>query len=378
MRAADAYIEKADTEYIRSKINIDSYRRPHDTRREGLKMEDEAEARRVQFTGRSSYIVNLPKKWVVEQGIRQGDLVFIYPQADGSLLLYPRRQPRPEGRDEASIRVDPHTSPDSLVRHLVSLYVGGYDVMRVYSEEGVTLAQKEAVKEIVRTRLVGTEVVSESADGMVVQVLLSFPQLPIEDALRRMATIATYMLRDAYRAVETLDRDLANIVIRSDDEVDRFSLYVIRQLVGAVADRAVLKDVGLSSPSDCLGYRVVVKSLERIADHAARVAHASLGLEEGLGEGLLAQLGELKELTTRALEASMASLFKRDYAEAEGVFDVVAKCRGLESVILSRAAGGKGDGVSVKLIVEDIRRCSEYAADIAEIVMNMTVRASSS
>ena len=38
-------------------------------------MEEKEETRKIQFTGKSSYIVSLPKEWVLDLGLKQGDQV---------------------------------------------------------------------------------------------------------------------------------------------------------------------------------------------------------------------------------------------------------------------------------------------------------------
>jgi phosphate uptake regulator len=86
-----------------------------------------------------------------------------------------------------------------------------------------------------------------------------------------MCLIAISMHEDAIKALQSMGKELAKEVIALDDEVDRFSLYVIRQLKAAVQSEAGMKNIGLSNQRDCLGYRVIVKSVERIADHACYI-----------------------------------------------------------------------------------------------------------
>ena len=333
------------------------------------------ETRRVQFTGRSSFILNLPKAWVIQNGISQGDVMSIATLPDGSLVVTPREATKANEKAEALVRVAPDAAADALVRRLVSLYIAGYATIRVVTEGGATLLQREMVKDLMRTRFVGTEIVSESAEGMTLQVLLSLPELSVKNAIRRMAVITTYMVRDAFQAAETLDGQLANSVIKADNEVDRFSLYVIRHLVSAVSSYSVLRELGLGSPAHCLGYRVVVKSVERIADHAVRMAETSLTLRGRFDGELLSELRSLRDLAVKAFEDSMAALFKEDYDQADRIFETVEKCRAVEAMILTRASeGDRADLASLRLMVEDLRRCAEYASDIAEVVLNMTVK----
>jgi phosphate uptake regulator len=65
------------------------------------------------------------------------------------------------------------------------------------------------------------------------------------------------------------DHELAVTIIKSDDEVDRFSLYILRNHVLAIQNVNTLQEIGLKDISDCLSYRVVVRGIERVADHAA-------------------------------------------------------------------------------------------------------------
>ena len=38
-------------------------------------MAEGEETRKIQFTGKSSYIVSLPKQWIMELGLKQGDQI---------------------------------------------------------------------------------------------------------------------------------------------------------------------------------------------------------------------------------------------------------------------------------------------------------------
>ena len=40
-------------------------------------MADKDQIRKIQFTGKSSYIVSLPKDWIKDQGLKQGDKVSV-------------------------------------------------------------------------------------------------------------------------------------------------------------------------------------------------------------------------------------------------------------------------------------------------------------
>ena len=337
------------------------------------KLKDE-ESRKIQFTGRSSYILSLPKYWVKEMNLTAGDSIIVS-RVDGSSLLITPKSARVEKRSEALVMVGSDHNPSSLVREIVSIYLIGYSHIQIRSKEGrFTTAQRNAVKNLVRTKLVGTEIVDDSSEKMSLQVLLSEADLSVENAVRRMHLIATAMHKDAITALEEQNVEIAQEVILSDDEVDRFSLYVIRQLKFAVQNQSALETVGLNDRRDCLGYRLIIKSLERIADHASGIAEIVIESKMTLPQQVMAEIKGYSKYALETLDSSMTALFKRDYALADKVVEVAQQAPKYEREILEISDKFRAkDLSSLRVVLEDVRRTAEYAGDIAEIVLNLTV-----
>ncbi len=86
-----------------------------------------------------------------------------------------------------------------------------------------------------------------------------------------MLWISTAMHKDAMASLAEQSYDLARTILKSDDEVDRFSLYILRNLVMATKNERMFQEIGLRGPSDSLSYRVAVPSIERVVDHAAGI-----------------------------------------------------------------------------------------------------------
>jgi phosphate uptake regulator len=334
------------------------------------------ETRRIQFTGKSTYIVSLPKEWVVSMGLKAGSLVTITRQ-DGSLILTPKGVAKPATQPtEATITISSGEDPETIVRAIISLYLVGYNSIIIKArEERISIMQRNLIKELTRKKLVGTEIVSETSNEIRLQVLVSYPELSVENALRRMCIIATSMHNDAMQALKNMDRELAKEVIQLDDEVDRFSFYIIRQLKLAVQNVKIIRDIGLSSPRDCLGYRVIVKFVERMADHAARIAKNVLSLEEKPSESVLQTLYEMSTFAQNLFEDAIKALFKKDYALADQVISKTKAIVSLEEKALKeiQSKTKQTDISSIRMITESIRRIAEYASDIAEIVLNLNV-----
>ena len=333
------------------------------------------EVRKVQFTGRSTYVLSLPKRWIEEMHLKAGDQVTLMRELDNSLSIVPIAAGPSESLSEVTAIVLPNESSSTLTRKVVSMYLAGYNIIHMKFKSGrINPALRDAIREVVRRSLVGTEMIADASDNITLQVLLSLPELSVNTAIRRMYLIASSMHKDAMSSLVELNHELAKEVIKSDDEVDRFSLYVLRNLVMATQNGRVLREMGLKNPSDCLSYRVAVKSIERVADHACGIADMAIKLKDRIPKDSLQKIEKMSHLALSVLGDSVEALLRRDYQLADKTVDTVESIRSLEGDALAAIEKDRvRDLASVKLALEDIRRTAEYASDIAEAAMNETI-----
>jgi phosphate uptake regulator len=341
----------------------------------------ESEVRKIQFTGRSTYILSLPKKWMNEMHLKPGDPVTIIREANNSLSILPNAK-SPVSNDEVITLILHDERGSSLKRKIVSMYLAGYNIMHLKSKSGrINSPQRDAVREVVRRNLVGTEIIADASDLITIQVLLNLPELPVNTAVRRMFLISIAMHKDAMAALAEQNHDLARTILESDDEVDRFSLYILRNLVMATKNERILQEMGLRSPSDSLSYRIAVRSIERVADHAAGIADKCLKITEKISTEVIQELDKMSRISLALLNDSVEAFLRRDYYLADSIVDKTEEIRSLENEIIlfldkektSFLTQHESTNVYIKLILEDIRRTAEHASDIAEAAMNETV-----
>jgi len=338
--------------------------------------EKPGEVRRIQVTGRGSYIVSLPKRWVKDKNLDRGEQIVFSAEDDGSLRITPRTAIKKAKPPETTIVVSPNPDPESLTRKVIALYLTGFNFIRLKTTEArFGSTQSDYIRDFVRKKLVGTEVVTESPSEIALQVLISYPELSVENALRRMVMITLSMLRDATSALVQKDNALAEDVLKMDDEVDRFGFYIVRQLKTAAQDRSIIPQVGLGSGRDIIGYRLVAKSVERAADHAAKIAENALLMKQPVSQRLLKRISKVSELAAKIFEDAMLSLYKRSYAAAEDVLKWMNQIEASEREIITEINRQKIEPVqmtALRLILESLRRVGEYGSDIAEVVLNLT------
>lgn len=140
-----------------------------------------------------------------------------------------------------------------------------------------------------------------------------------------------------------------------------------------------MQEIGLRKPSDCLSYRVAVKSIERIADHASGIADKCIAIKEKIDKDILHQIDSMSKRSLALITDSVEAFLRRDYSLADSIVDKANDTRLVENEVLSlidniefTSSGSKS--LNIKLILEDIRRTAEHASDIAEAAMNQTIR----
>jgi phosphate uptake regulator len=315
-----------------------------------------------------------------EMRLKAGDPVTIVREANNYLSIIPSVIRSSSAVDEAVSTVLNTETSNTIKRKVVSMYLAGYNIINLKAKAGRILpSQRDAVRDVVRRNLVGTEIIADASEIITIQVLLSLPELSINTAVRRMFLIASAMHRDAMLSLAELNYELAEAVIKSDDEVDRFSLYILRNLVIATQNERILQEIGLRKSSDCLSYRVAVKSIERIADHASGIADKCISIKNRIDRDVVQRIDNMSKQSLSLITDSVEAFLRRDYALADSIVDKANDMRSVENEVLSfidknESSSSGSNSLNIKLILEDIRRTAEHASDIAEAAMNQTIR----
>lgn len=336
---------------------------------------NEKEIRKLQLVGGSTYVLSLPKKWIDELSLKTGDPVSIVKNVNRSLSILPTGTSQTPKITKSKTIISQKETVESIQRKVIAMYLFGYQIIEIQSKGGrIQLEHKQAIRDLVRKNMIGTEIVESTPESITIQILTSLPELSINDALKRMFLLTTTMHRQAIDALKEMDMELGEEITHLDDEVDRFSLYILRNLTLAVEHERILRDIGLKKPSDCISYRIVVKSIERVADHAVSIASRVKFLKSTLEPALLQKITKLSEESLKVFEDSIAALNKRDYALADAVASNARRIAEKEKEFTDSLEESKKYTSVIKFVLEDIRRTAEYSSDIGEAVINETIQ----
>jgi len=234
-------------------------------------------SRKLQKVGYSTTTVSLPSDWVREANLKPGDYVFLSPENDGSLKLFPKILERSEGIEEYIYNSDLCDDSKLMERIIVGSYILGRDLFSVTSSGRVRSEHIEEIRKIM-PKLIGLGIVEETSDHVTIQCSLDPKKFHVDMLLRRLSVISLTIMKEAVQALVDFDRSLAEDAISREDEADTLYLLGLRLLISAQKRKEVAKGIGLAKSLDILYFGLMLKYLELIGDYAEEIARSVIEL----------------------------------------------------------------------------------------------------
>lgn len=313
--------------------------------------------------------MSLPKKWVERVGLKEGDSVFLS-EHQGTISIEARE--REEEQREVVFKASQVKDPQAIERLLISYYLIGYDTMKIILDQEEYLSYREVARRL-SSLLIGVEIVEDTTEAITLEILLDERKMPTLRTLRRINLIVNSMISELIQVFGGGGEALARDVFVREKEVDRLYFLVVRQLKGAVRYSQLAERLGIENQRDTLGYRMVVKSFERMADHCENIAQLYLQLEGGEN---LENLRDFIREVSQVYQKASKSFFSLDRAYALEVFSSMDYIEELHQKSLNQLFEGSVEAnkaVLLKGIMDSLNRISSYSSDVAEIAINMGV-----
>jgi phosphate uptake regulator len=330
------------------------------------------EIRRVQVTGGASFVVTLPKDWAEAQNIRKNDPVGLVAQPDGTLLITKKITEDPIQRVK-DIDTTAITDPAFLFRMLIGAYITGFTVIRITTKVRFPPFVRTVVRDFTQMTI-GQEVVEETETSITIKDLLNPAEMPYDNTLKRMYVIIKTMHEDAITALETHNRSLAMDVIKRDTDADRLNWLIARQTTMILQNASLSRKMGIS-PNMATNYYMLSRIIERVGDHAVRIAEHSIPIiDVDFDKKFMNAIRKASALSLEIFDRSIITFFNADMKEAhrniESITALENICGEINNMVLKQDALV---ALNIAYISESIRRAGEYAGDISETVINLLV-----
>jgi phosphate uptake regulator len=322
------------------------------------------ETRKVQKTGKSTLIVSLPKKWANENAIVSGSLLFISQKQNGDLLLSSDRS-----EPDQIVKLDignKYGAP--LIRDVIACYLAGYKTVEISSHQ-LTAMQKRDLHSIVN-KLIGPEILEETINKVVIHDLLSAEELPADRALKRMKNITRSMIQDALSSLLKRNKDLAMDVIQRDNDVDRLNLLIARQFIDVLRSGSIKQET--LCPISAFNYMQAATNLERMADHASKIAEISSQNDNELPREMTDEIARLSSTFTTLIDDSISVLLKPDTEKANQLIDKTKEMKKQSLIMTGSFWERDDDEILIRLVLAgSMERILDLIINIAELSINL-------
>jgi phosphate uptake regulator len=316
-------------------------------------------------------VVSLPKKWIVASGLKAGDTVFVDTEPDGSISV----RSQPQGKAEIRKKVleqKNEENRDHLLRKLIGAYISGYGLIEIKFPPDIGPFVRRVARDFSRL-VIGPEVIEESRNALLIQDLSDPTELSAEKCIRRMYMTDRAMLEDALEALKAGNEILARDVAQRDQDVDRLYWMVAKQYNSA---HRLMRGAGDATTfAGIQNHRLIAKLLERVGDHAERIAaNVPVLTVKGLDAKLAKELEAANASAIEILDKAFNSLVTENIDTANEAVDGREPHQKLIDSLQHHVATRKGEELlALGEVVDSIDRAAGYATDIAEIAINHAI-----
>ena len=316
------------------------------------------ETRKVQVTGKSTYIVTLPKKWAKKSKLDGGETVSMSYLEDGSLVIAPPGWKHAE----RNLKISFNGNIKGLKREIVGIYILDEYTSIEVAGKNLDKEMKKEIKQLCRG-LIGFEVVENVGDRVVINDFLDKDELTIARTLKRMSSIVYLMMDELAIAMQEQNNELFAEVVARDDEVDRMYLLISKQFISRLHLHQPSKNDKLSL-IESFYYRLAAEDVERIADHVTKVAAICKGLSLTEDQSSL-----MSQLVSDSQKYFMDIMDIFRHLEKEQAHNVLDNTMSSSEDLLELRDSSEPE---MRIIIDSIKRIREYAKKITEYTIDLS------
>ena len=254
--------------------------------------------------------VSIPKQYVKDMNLKQGDSLLFREDSDGTLRLIPATKAREAAR--ATLKAEQAGSPEMLARLIVGAYALGYDTIEVTGREPLDHVTTNRVIDTVK-RLRGMEVVESDARHMVAQSFIDPTKFPVDSLIKRLQMLVTGSLERVTASLNLDQTGSLGDISSVKEEIDELYWLILRQLLVALNRRELASEIGIESPLHASGDRVSAKTLDEIggmvkeiAQELARLRSTGMAMNPAMAAGIRKLAAKTGETFTTTVESLLA------------------------------------------------------------------------
>lgn len=244
------------------------------------------EVRKLQLIGGSSYMISLPKDWIRENTLNQGDEIALSRHKQ-HLKIQPKKYAGNQPKKTHINKIYRHDI-HFIKRFILNLYMQGYDEITI-EDKAITPNITMRISDIAKN-LAGMEVI-HAGDDRIVLKCLSLPEMDILSLIRRMLQLISSMMDSIEDGIRLKDsEELLNVQKLKEDTLRLFHLIT-------------RYENKLSETSQISSRIIIANSMIEMANSLSELAEEAVSIHgESLADTLIF-LRELKNILNSSIEA---------------------------------------------------------------------------
>jgi len=235
------------------------------------------EYRKIVKSGNTSYVVSLPREWIVKNRISKGSIVSLESASQGSIIIHAGEQKEIRHEKSISINLD-ETTPETLNREIVSCYINGYSSVTLFGKSAKEKA--DSIRKSVEA-LIAFEIMEISPKKIVVRDCLSISEMSMESIIRKMDATAREMMAESLMLIELKEKnekkefeDGIASVESMDKNMNRLA-FLSTKIIREALDNPLLAQKLSLTPLNLLVLSIITSNLENFGDNVKNLARFS-------------------------------------------------------------------------------------------------------
>ncbi len=220
--------------------------------------------RKIIGFGESSFVVSLPKEWVVKNGLKKGDDLFV--SLDDNLVKISTTNNKNNKRNDKVITIEYTGDKQRFKAELIYAYINDFNLINVLGSN----FNKDIVeiRKIINT-LAALEVIQQTSNKLVLKDFLNITDISLYDTIRRMDRIVLSMMEDVGNALTGDGIEIFSSLEQKEIDLNKLSNLVFKVLRNALSP-ADARNVSLNI-NEVFYYWELALFIEKVGDQLKRI-----------------------------------------------------------------------------------------------------------
>ena len=222
------------------------------------------EYRKLISFGKNSFVVSLPKPWVIQNKLIKGDLIHV--EDSGNSLVLSKKVEESELSEKQNVISIDGKSIQLIERELNSAYISNCRTIILQGKE-----VKSRIKEFqsLVQNLIALEIMEQTSESIVAKDFLNMDKVSIMELIKKMDVIARTMLKETCNIFEEDNYEHINI---RDRDMNRLYFLLYRSILYNLDNPTKAMKSFQFNTIDLFKLNRAGYYLEGIADEARRIA----------------------------------------------------------------------------------------------------------